>query len=252
VTHLIVHHSAGANTSTNWAATVRAIFDFHVNTNGWSDVGYNYLITPDGTLFVGRGGGNNVIGAHYCAKNGNTMGVCMVGTYTTVAPTDTAMRTLEKILAWKCTDANINPTGMGILSDLGAINTINGHRSGCATECPGEMTFAALPTIRTRVAALVAACRAVTTKDLADLGTVLLSPNPVQHGKLMMKIDLKTAQPILIHGFSADGRQVFQRLLSENAVAYTTELSIGHLPRGIYFFYISVGDRFTSQKVVVE
>ena len=117
VTHLIVHHSAGPNSSSNWAATVASIFDFHVNSNGWSDVGYNYLIAPDGTLFYGRGGGLNVIGAHYCAKNGNTMGVCMMGNYMTVAPTDTAWRTLEKLFAWKAVESNINPTNYAPLRE---------------------------------------------------------------------------------------------------------------------------------------
>ncbi|GAB1349228.1 hypothetical protein MASR1M107_14420 [Ignavibacteriales bacterium] len=33
-----------------------------------------------------EGGGDNVVGAHFCGYNGGTMGVSMLGTYTTVSP----------------------------------------------------------------------------------------------------------------------------------------------------------------------
>ena len=252
VTHLIVHHSAGGNTSTNWGATVRSIFDFHVNTNGWSDVGYNYLIAPDGTLFYGRGGGNNVIGAHYCNKNTNTMGVCMMGTYTTVAPTDTAWKTLERIFAWKAVESNINPTDSKNLSDLGSIPVINGHRSGCATECPGDSTFNRLPVLRTRLSAIFNACRAVSAKELSDMGTVSLSPNPVSNGTMTLTLQLKSIESIGVKGYDALGRQVFEQNIKGNASFFTTTLDISSLSKGIYLFNIHIGKSFQTRKVVVE
>ena len=41
-THLIVHHTAGTNTATDWAAVTRAIWELHVKGNGWADIGYNF------------------------------------------------------------------------------------------------------------------------------------------------------------------------------------------------------------------
>lgn len=250
VTHLIVHHSATANTSANWGATVFSFWDAHVNTNGWSDIGYNYLIAPDGTLFVGRGGGNNVIGAHFCGTNGATMGVCMIGTYTTVAPTDTAMMTLEKLLAWKCIDANINPTGMAA-HVAGNIHQINGHRIGCATECPGDSTFARLPSLRGRVAARVAACRATSTLDFAAIGEVTIFPNPATEKRVTIQANLKNIQPIQFQLFDVAGRQVFQKIISENTSTWQQTLDFSMLTKGIYFAYINVGDYFTTQKIVI-
>jgi N-acetylmuramoyl-L-alanine amidase/Secretion system C-terminal sorting domain len=252
VTHLIVHHSAGQNTSTNWTATVASIFDYHVNSNGWSDVGYNYLITPDGALYYGRGGGNNVIGAHYCAKNTNTMGVCMVGNYMTVAPTDTAWRTLERLFAWKAVESNINPTALANLSDLGSIPVVNGHRSGCATECPGDSSFNRLPALRTRLSAIVTACRAVSTHDLSQISDISLSPNPVLNGKILLKMTLQTPQDIAVKAYDALGRQVFGQTFGENTGLFSTELDISALTHGVYFFYIYAGKSFTTQKIVVE
>ncbi len=251
VTHLIVHHSAGGNTSTNWPATVASIFDFHVNSNGWSDVGYNYLIAPDGTLFYGRGGGNNVVGAHYCAKNNNTMGVCMMGNYMTAAPTDTAWKTLERIFAWKAVESNINPMDSKPLSNLGDIPVVNGHRSGCATDCPGDSSFTRLSALRTRLSAIVTACRSVSSQDLNELGTVILSPNPVLNGHLTLTMQLKTTEKMGIKAFDALGRLVFEQQID----GYTeggTILNINTLSKGIYLFKIQVGLAFTTQKVVVE
>lgn len=252
VTHLIVHHSAGGNTSTNWAATVASIFDFHVNSNGWSDVGYNYLIAPDGTLFVGRGGGNNVVGAHYCAKNNNTMGVCMLGTYTSVAPTDTAWATLEKIFAWKAVESNINPATSAPLSNLGSIPVVNGHRSGCATECPGDSTFNRLPALRTRLAAITTACRAVSTKDLNEIDEVHISPNPVSNGTITLTAQLHSAQNVGIKAFNTLGQEIMRAQIGENVSVFSKDLDVSHLPKGIYFFYINAGKSFTTQKVVIE
>jgi hypothetical protein len=250
VTHLIVHHSASANTSANWGATVLSFFDYHVNTNGWSDIGYNYLIAPDGTLFVGRGGGNNVVGAHFCGKNGATMGICMIGTYMTVAPTDTAMTTLERLLAWKCVESNINPTGIATHS-AGNIHQINGHRIGCATDCPGDSTFARLPTLRGRVATRVAACRATSTRDFAEIGQISIFPNPVIDKRVTIQANLKNIQPIEIQLFDVMGRQVFQKIISENSTVWSQSLDLTALSKGIYFCYINVGDYFTTQKIVI-
>ena len=58
VSHCIVHHSAGSNTASDYTEVVRNIYVFHTDVNGWDDIGYNYLIAPDGTLYCGRDGMN--------------------------------------------------------------------------------------------------------------------------------------------------------------------------------------------------
>lgn len=147
VSHLIVHHSAGVNTSSDWAATVRSIWDFHVNTNGWDDVGYNWLIDPNGVLYEGRG--DNVRGAHFCGKNTNTQGICMLGTYIDDAPTPESMTTLKEYLAWKSADLNIDPTASSLHAPSEySIPNVSGHRDGCSTTCPGDMLYADLPQLR--------------------------------------------------------------------------------------------------------
>lgn len=147
VSHLIVHHSAGVNTSSDWAAVVRSIWDFHVNVNGWDDVGYNWLVDPNGVLYEGRG--DNMLGAHFCGKNGGTMGVCVLGDFTGITPTGQAIGTLEELLTWKCCDEDLDPLGAGFHASSGlTLDFISGHRDGCSTSCPGDSFYPLLPNVR--------------------------------------------------------------------------------------------------------
>ena len=182
VTHLIVHHEFGSNTSSDWAARVRAVEALHIDTNGWSDVGYNYLIDPNGVIYEGRSGGDNVVGAHFCGGNTNTMAVCMLGTYTSVAPTAAARASLKKILGWKASKEGINPTGSSTHYAAGFIPNVCGHRDnrGC-TECPGNTLYAQLPSLRTEIQSYISSCgtppptadvTAPTTSISAPAGTV--------------------------------------------------------------------------------
>jgi hypothetical protein len=165
VTHLIVHHSATANASSDWAATVRSIWDFHTNDRGWGDIGYNYLVDPNGVIYEGRAGGDNVIGAHFSCQNGGTMGVCMLGTFTSVSPTAAALTSLKRLLAWKAEQRAINPLGTAYHAGTRlTLPTISGHRHGnpavpeyacTTTSCPGDNLYGQLPAIRTDVADLI-------------------------------------------------------------------------------------------------
>lgn len=167
VNHVIVHHSAGSNTNTNYQDVVRAIYIQHTETNGWDDIGYNYLIAQDGTLFKGRDSqGNfdhdNVRGAHMCNKNNNTMAICLLGNYETVHPSNEMLSVLDALIAWKLNKENISPFGSSThaigpnsanLPDA-PLSHIAGHRDGCNTgytACPGQHVYEKLDSIRSNV-----------------------------------------------------------------------------------------------------
>lgn len=156
VTHLIVHHSAGANSANDWAAVVRSIWNFHVNTNGWDDIGYNWLIDPNGVLYEGRGDG--IRGAHFCAQNGATMGVCVMGNFTSILPQAEAVNTLVTLLAWKCCDLELDPQDFAFHGPSGLnLFHISGHKDGCNTACPGDSFYPTLPDVRDAVEGFIAA-----------------------------------------------------------------------------------------------
>ena len=162
VTHLIIHHTVGSNTSSDWPAVVKAIWSDHTLNEGWGDIGYNYLIDPNGIIYEGRGGGDNVIGAHFSCANGNTMGVAALGTFTSVSPTQNALSSLKNLLAWKAEQRSIDPLGTTFHSGTQLnLPNISGHRDGnsttvpgtCpkSTACPGTNLYNQLATIRSDV-----------------------------------------------------------------------------------------------------
>ncbi len=166
VTHLIVHHSATSNTAADWAAVVRSFWDFHVFGNGWDDIGYNWLVDPNGVLYEGRG--DNLLGAHFSGVNGGTMGVCVIGDFTDVTPTVEAKAMLTQLLAWKACDVDIDPLGSAIHASSGLnLNRISGHRDGpLPTACPGDSFYPQLPEVRQSVADLISsACAAIAPPD---------------------------------------------------------------------------------------
>ena len=152
VTHLIVHHSAGTNTSNNWKGVVASIFDAHVHTNGWQDIGYNWLIDPNGVLYEGRGGGDNVRGAHMCGYNNNTLGVCLLGNFEIASPTSSMLAKLKELLAYKACKESITADGdSDIVSYPGHMHHISGHKDGCSpnyTSCPGINLYTKLDSMR--------------------------------------------------------------------------------------------------------
>jgi hypothetical protein len=167
VTHLIVHHSADGFTGTDYPAWVRAIWRYHVFNNGWVDFGYNWAIDPGGNLYEGRAGGDNVAGAHFSCQNSGTMGVVMLGTFTNALPTEEAMKTLTRLLAWKAGQREIDPLGRSLHRGMNAvIDHISGHRDGnrlpgscTVTQCPGDKLYPALAQVRQSVAQELAAAK---------------------------------------------------------------------------------------------
>ena len=255
VTHLIVHHSASNNTSSNWAAVVASYFDTHVNTNGWSDIGYNYLIAPDGSLFVGRGGGNNVVGAHMCGYNNNTMGVCLIGNFTTVEPTPQALDKLQQLLAWKASESGIQPTSFStIKSYKGTMENISGHRDGCApnyTECPGDLLYPKLPAIRQNVKTIIASC-VTSAKDVLILNDIKIFPNP-NNGEFSIQIKNteSLAKSLIINVLNTQGQVILNEKINNTQNEINENIYLKNPTKGIYILRISDGEKYLSRKLII-
>ena len=56
-TGVIGHHTAGHRcfSKSECMSRVRGIQNYHMDSNNWSDVGYNWLIGDDGRIYEGRG-----------------------------------------------------------------------------------------------------------------------------------------------------------------------------------------------------
>ncbi|MEO7909220.1 MAG: N-acetylmuramoyl-L-alanine amidase [Roseiflexaceae bacterium] len=168
VNHLVVHHTADSSTllpgEPNWAARVRAEWSFHTITRGWGDVGYNYLIDPNGVIYEGRAGGDDAVAFHDTANYGS-MGVVVIGNYVSTRPSDAAENALVQLLAWKAAQKNIDPLGSSYYYGCSiskycypynagaAVPNIASHRQVAPghTTCPGNGTVADMSAIRNRV-----------------------------------------------------------------------------------------------------
>jgi hypothetical protein len=168
VNHLVVHHTADSSKllpgEPNWAARVRAEWSFHTHTRGWGDVGYNYLIDPNGVIYEGRAGGDDTVAFHDTANYGS-MGVVLIGTYSSTEPTQAAQDSLVRLLAWKASQKHIDPLGSSYyygcsvskycypFNPGAVVPNIAGHRQVTPghTTCPGDGTMLNMPGIRNRV-----------------------------------------------------------------------------------------------------
>ena len=248
VTHLVVHHSAGVNTATNWAQVVLSIWDFHVNTREYCDVAYNYLIDPNGVLYEGRSGGNNVVGAHFCATNTGTMGVCLLGNFEEVQPTDAMLNKLADLLAWKSCNSNIDPLLKSVHSRSNLnLNHVCGHRDGCSTLCPGENVYSKLAAVRSKVVSNIQACNfTVGTDDLHQQDYILsIIPNPAQQ---TFRLELSNGGRITqIELYNLMG----QRVSGLQFDALNMQVQCGNVPRGTYVLRIVDEERKVSAKQII-
>lgn len=158
---VFVHHTAGSNayTAADSPAIVRGIYAYHVQSRGWCDIGYNFLVDRYGQIFEGRDGGwrKPIRGAHSGEYNTNTAGISLMGNFDVEAPPTAMKDSLVSIVSWVLGSHYRDPMGTTELysSTTGAPKTFNviaGHRDSMLTSCPGEIVYQWLPTLRQTVA----------------------------------------------------------------------------------------------------
>ena len=166
--HVVVHHTAGTNnySAGQSASIVRGIYYYHAVTLDWGDIGYNFLIDKYGTVFEGRSGsvaapaGRMSVGAHARGVNTGTMGLSMMGDYSSISPSDAQLSSVGKMAGWflkraGITDANgwaglhVWTTERYQAGSTISMPRILAHRDVGYTSCPGDVGYSRLGTIRT-------------------------------------------------------------------------------------------------------
>lgn len=74
INEIIVHCSATPPSLDIGADEIRL---WHTRDNGWSDIGYHFVIRRDGTLEPGRD--VSKVGAHAKGHNSHSIGICLIG-----------------------------------------------------------------------------------------------------------------------------------------------------------------------------
>ena len=143
---VIVHHTVTRDPETDSRATLRAIYQYHAVSRGWGDIGYNFLIDQQGTIYEGRYGGDRVVGGHALQYNWGSIGIAILGTYQDHSIPDASRTSLLALIRAKAAD--LDPVGKGFFIDRDNVSNISGHRGVLNTSCPGDTFYPTLNNLR--------------------------------------------------------------------------------------------------------
>ena len=236
----IVHHTAGRNdySRPEAPAIVRGIQLFHVKSNGWNDIGYNFLVDRFGTIYEGRFGGidRNVVGAHALGFNTGSVGIALLGTYGTTKPSAAAQDAIARLIAWRLDLAHVDPTSTLTFTSGGSekyaaelpvqLRAVSGHRDTGSTECPGNMLYA-------RLGAIASSAREIG-------GLKIFEPKAgITGSSIRIRARLSQSHPWDVTIATAAGVEVAHGSGSGTAVDSTWDS--GGAPAGSYRWTISAG-----------
>ncbi|GLH07350.1 Peptidoglycan-recognition protein LE [Gryllus bimaculatus] len=107
---------------------VRTVQTFHIESRGWWDIGYNFLVGGDGFAYTGRGW--DTIGAHAYGYNNVSIGISFIGTFNTVLPPARQLTAAKQLIE------------LGVkLGKISENYKLLGHKQVSATESPGNVLY---------------------------------------------------------------------------------------------------------------
>ncbi|MGL5809829.1 MAG: FG-GAP-like repeat-containing protein [Nocardioides sp.] len=147
-----VHHTVNANdySAGQVPGILRAIYAYHTQSRGWSDIGYNFLIDRFGRIWEGRYGGIDrpVVGAHTKGYNDDAFAAAAIGNFEIARPSSAMVAAYGRLFAWKLALHGVDPVDSSQRVGPDTFRAINGHRDAGTTACPGKYLYAELPAIR--------------------------------------------------------------------------------------------------------
>ncbi|MGH3506849.1 MAG: N-acetylmuramoyl-L-alanine amidase [Nocardioidaceae bacterium] len=153
--NVFVHHTVTSNDYSEAEAPgiVRGIYAYHTQSQGWCDIGYNFLVDKYGNVYEGRRGGirQPVRGAHAGDYNTDSTGISLMGDFERGYPTRKMKHALVGLIAWRMGTAYHGAFGKAFIYDR-KFKRISGHRDAMSTACPGQHVYDWLPRLRDRVA----------------------------------------------------------------------------------------------------
>jgi len=149
LTRAVIHHTAGASDYSTTGleaskALVRAHQNYHMDTNGWCDIGYHFLNDKFGNNFEGREGSISSLprGAHD-GVNTQSFGFSAMGYFHTPYNdqiTSAQRSALYDLIAWRIPNP-FTGFGGGSYGSGSNVGYLCGHRDVSATACPGDLFY---------------------------------------------------------------------------------------------------------------
>lgn len=128
IRRITVHHDGlpptTLRTNAQVAARIEVIRSSHVSGRGWADIGYHYLIDPQGRVWEGRS--IRYQGAHVKDQNENNMGVLVLGNFEMQSPSPAALSSLDRFVADQMRRYGV------------PMSRVRTHQELAPTECPGR------------------------------------------------------------------------------------------------------------------
>jgi hypothetical protein len=236
----VIHHTAGRNgySRAEAAAIVKGIQLYHVQGNGWNDIGYNFLVDRFGTVYEGRFGGieRNVVGAHARGFNTGSVGIAVLGTYSGATPSKEAQEAVARLVAWRLDLAHVDPAGLLTFISGGSeryrsgvpvlLRAVSGHRDTGFTDCPGGVFYARLNDLAV---------------EAARTGLPKIYEPRVEAGEGLFRVRarLSAAQPWVVAITNRAGVEVARGTGSGSTVDWTWDSLAA--PRGSYRWSLTAG-----------
>ncbi|MDD5055066.1 MAG: N-acetylmuramoyl-L-alanine amidase [Candidatus Peribacteraceae bacterium] len=136
---LVVHHTAllVRDDPRKPEERMRALFKYHAVSNGWGDIGYNYVIDEDGSIYEGRQGGARVIGGHAYCNNVGTIGIALMGNFELEQPSQAQAKSLQWLISKLAKEEGIDVSRSVQFHGKVFSSPIVGHQDLLSTACPG-------------------------------------------------------------------------------------------------------------------
>ncbi|XP_060557416.1 peptidoglycan-recognition protein SC2-like isoform X1 [Ruditapes philippinarum] len=130
-TYVVIHHGGVGSRCfkpEQCKEIVRNYQKYHMDTNEWDDIGYNFIVGEDGNVYEGRGWG--LVGAHAPGFNSKSLGICVIGDFSKSVPNQAAQNAVKDLIS--CSVAR---------KKLSSSYRLRGHRDVKTTACPGTSFY---------------------------------------------------------------------------------------------------------------
>jgi N-acetyl-anhydromuramyl-L-alanine amidase AmpD len=153
ITHLVVHH-----TGIDVAVGPLELKRYHQQVRRFGDIGYHFVVTPDGTIYEGRP--LDKIGAHAGVVAGqnrrnhrdpdeDSVGIVLDGNFDFLPPPWAQLQATAALLADLRARFSLPATSIVLHRGVKALVEERGHRlASDDTVCPGEAAASFLPFLR--------------------------------------------------------------------------------------------------------
>lgn len=151
IRRITIHHDgmppATLSNSSRVASRIEQIRQSHVTGRGWADIGYHYVVDPQGRVWEGRG--LQYQGAHVKDQNENNLGILVLGNFDVQTPSSSALASLDKFVVTQMQRYNI------------ALSNVRTHQERDQTACPGRMLQSYMVRTRSGAGAMLGLARRV-------------------------------------------------------------------------------------------